>query len=47
MKENCEFLYWLLESGHANDLGRAFDRIVPDKRHDGKEMAPTPQKSTP
>lgn len=33
------FMYQLLETGHARDLGYAFDRVVPDKRHDGKPIA--------
>jgi hypothetical protein len=39
---NWEFLYHLLETGHARDLGVAFDRMVPDKRHDGKVMRTDP-----
>jgi hypothetical protein len=31
-------MYELLETGHARDLGYAFDRVVPDKRHDGAKM---------
>jgi hypothetical protein len=38
---NWEFLYYLLESGHATDLGKAFDMLVPDKRHDGEPLVDT------
>jgi hypothetical protein len=40
-------MYQLLETNHARDLGYAFDRVVPDKRHDGEKMEESRRSSVP